>query len=159
MALNEMKNTGKKILIIEDEKHIAEAIKLNLRMIGHEVLHAINGLEGLNFFKEFNMAKVNTSDAFLTTKIKNDKEIETATAKNISRVTPSDIQEIHQNLMRILNIKSEDESKYFSLDNFKNLVVKIKQEKKVNEEYKNYKLQNGEKALKKEEWLTQKSKS
>lgn len=54
MALNEMKNTGKKILIIEDEKHIAEAIKLNLRMIGHEVLHAINGLEGLNFFKEFN---------------------------------------------------------------------------------------------------------
>ena len=47
------KNTGKKILIIEDEKHIAEAIKLNLKMIGHEVLHAINGLEGLNFYSEF----------------------------------------------------------------------------------------------------------
>ena len=99
------------------------------------------------------MAKVNTSDAFLTTKIKNDKEIETATAKNISRVTASDLQEIHQNLMRILNIKSEDESKYFLIENFKNLVSRLKQEKKVNDEYKNYKLQAGEKALSKSEWL------
>lgn len=49
----ETKNSNKKILIIEDEKHIAEAIKLNLRMIGHEVLHAINGLEGLKFYSEF----------------------------------------------------------------------------------------------------------
>lgn len=46
-------NTAKKILIIDDEKHIAEAIKLNLRMLGHDVLHAINGLEGLNFYKEY----------------------------------------------------------------------------------------------------------
>ena len=105
------------------------------------------------------MAKINTSDAFLTTKIKNDKEIESATSKNISRVSPSDIQEIHQNLMRILNIKSESECKYFLIDNFKNLVGKLKQEKKINEEYKKYKNEVGEKALKKEEWLTQKSKS
>ena len=105
------------------------------------------------------MAKINTSDAFLTTKIKNDKEIETATNKNISRVSASDIQEIHQNLMRILNIKSESECKYFLIDNFKNLVGKLKQEKKINEEYKNYKLQAGEKALSKSEWLAQKSKS
>ena len=105
------------------------------------------------------MAKVNTSDAFLTTKIKNDKEIESATAKNISRVTPSDIQEIHQNLMRILNIKNEDESKYFLLDNFKNLVGRLKQEKKVNEEYKKYKNEAGEKALSKGEWIAQKNKS
>lgn len=46
-------NTAKKILIIDDEKHIAEAIKLNLRMAGHDVLHAINGLEGLNFYNEY----------------------------------------------------------------------------------------------------------
>ena len=105
------------------------------------------------------MAKINTSVAFETTKIKNDKEIETATNKNISRVSASDIQEIHQNLMRILNIKSEIESKYFLLENFKNLVGKLKQEKKINEEYKNYKLQAGEKSLSKSEWLTQKSKS
>ncbi len=105
------------------------------------------------------MAKINASDAFLTTKIKNDKEIEAATTKNISRVSASDIPEIHQNLMRILNIKSEIESKYFLLDNFKNLVGKIKQEKKINEEYKKYKNEVGEKALKKEEWLAQKSKS
>ena len=105
------------------------------------------------------MAKINTSVAFETTKIKNDKEIETATSKNISRVSASDIQEIHQNLMRILNIKSESESIYFLIDNFKNLVSKLKQEKKVNEEYKNYKLQVGEKALSKSEWIAQKSKS
>lgn len=47
------KNTPKKILIIDDEKHIAEAIKLNLRMLGHDVLHAINGLEGLTFYNEY----------------------------------------------------------------------------------------------------------
>ena len=105
------------------------------------------------------MAKINLNDAFLTTKVKNDKEIESATNKNISRVSASDIQEIHQNLMRILNIKSESESKYFLIDNFKNLVGKLKQEKKVNEEYKNYKLQAGEKALSKSDWLNQKSKS
>ena len=47
------KNTAKKILIIDDEKHIAEAIKLNLRMLGHDALHAINGLEGLKFYSEY----------------------------------------------------------------------------------------------------------
>lgn len=47
------KNTAKKILIIDDEKHIAEALKLNLRMQGHDVLHAINGLEGLRFYSEY----------------------------------------------------------------------------------------------------------
>lgn len=46
-------NTAKKILIIDDEKHIAEAIKLNLRMLGHDVLHAINGLEGLKYYTEY----------------------------------------------------------------------------------------------------------
>ena len=105
------------------------------------------------------MAKINLNDAFLTTKVKNDTEIEKATSRNITRITNTDIQEIHQNLMRVLNIKSENESKYFSFENFKNLVVSIRQEKKINEEYKNYKLQAGEKALSKSEWITQKSKS
>lgn len=47
------KNTGKKILVIDDEKHIAEAIRLNLRMLGHEVAVGVNGLEGLKWWKEF----------------------------------------------------------------------------------------------------------
>ena len=105
------------------------------------------------------MAKINLNDAFLTTKVKNDTEIERATNKNVNRISNTDIQEIHQNLMRVLNIKSETESKYFLIDNFKNFVAKSKQEKKLNEEYKNYKLEAGEKALSKSEWLTQKSKS
>ena len=105
------------------------------------------------------MAKINLNDAFLTTKVKNDTEIERATTKNVSRISQSDIQEIHQNLMRVLNIKSESESKYFTFENFKALVVSIRQEKKINDEYKNYKLQTGEKALSKSEWLTQRNKS
>jgi DNA-binding response OmpR family regulator len=47
------KNSGKKILVIDDEKHIAEAIRLNLTMLGHEVVVGINGLEGLKWWKEF----------------------------------------------------------------------------------------------------------
>lgn len=47
------KISGKKILVIDDEKHIAEAIKLNLLMAGHVVVVAVNGLEGLNWWKEF----------------------------------------------------------------------------------------------------------
>ena len=105
------------------------------------------------------MAKINLNDAFLTTKVKNDKEIESATNKNLSRISASDIQEIHQNLIRVLNIKSESESKYFLIDNFKNLVGKLKQEKKINDEYKTYKFEAGEKALSKSDWLNQKSKS
>ncbi len=105
------------------------------------------------------MAKINLNDAFLTTKVKNDTEIERATNKNVSRISQSDIQEIHQNLMRVLNIKSETESKYFLIENFKSLVVSIRQEKKINDEYKTYKYEAGEKALSKSEWLTQRNKS
>ena len=103
------------------------------------------------------MAKINLNDAFLTTKVKNDTEIERATTKNINRISQTDIQEIHQNLMRVLNIKSESESKYFTFENFKSLVIKLKQEKKLNEEYKTYKFEAGEKALSKTDWLNQKS--
>lgn len=46
-------NKGKKILVVDDEKHIAEAIKLNLKMAGHEVVVGVNGLEGLKFYREF----------------------------------------------------------------------------------------------------------
>ena len=44
---------GKKILVIDDEKHIAEAIKLNLIMQGHHVVIGVNGFEGLKWWKEF----------------------------------------------------------------------------------------------------------
>jgi DNA-binding response OmpR family regulator len=47
------KNGAKKILVIDDEKHIAEAIKLNLVMSGHDVVLAINGVEGLKLWKDF----------------------------------------------------------------------------------------------------------
>lgn len=46
------KNKGNKILVIDDEKHIAEAIKINLKILGHEVLLAANGLEGLKWWKD-----------------------------------------------------------------------------------------------------------
>ena len=42
---------GSKILIIEDELHIAEGLKLNLSLQGHDVVMAHNGLDGLNLWK------------------------------------------------------------------------------------------------------------
>lgn len=45
--------TKKKILLIEDEKHIAEAILLNLRLSGYEVTWASNGQIGLEKWSEF----------------------------------------------------------------------------------------------------------
>ena len=49
-----MKETGKKrILIIEDEEHIAEGLKFNLSRQGHEVMIAFDGVSGLQKWKEW----------------------------------------------------------------------------------------------------------
>jgi len=48
-----MSDQQKRILIIEDEKHIAEGIKLNLDMKGYEVCIAYNGNEGVSLWKEW----------------------------------------------------------------------------------------------------------
>ena len=49
-----MKDSGKKrILIIEDEMHIAEGLKLNLSLQGYEVSIAPDGIEGLRKRKEW----------------------------------------------------------------------------------------------------------
>ena len=45
--------TTKKILVVEDEHHIAEGIKLNLELAGHEVQWAANGVLGLDLWKSF----------------------------------------------------------------------------------------------------------
>jgi DNA-binding response OmpR family regulator len=45
-------NSGKNILVIDDEKHIAEAIALNLHLQGHNVSLAENGLIGLEKLKK-----------------------------------------------------------------------------------------------------------
>lgn len=44
---------GNKILVIEDEKHIAEGLRLNLKMKGHTVEVANNGSEGLEIWRSF----------------------------------------------------------------------------------------------------------
>jgi DNA-binding response OmpR family regulator len=50
-----MKDTYKKrILIIEDDIHIAEGLKLNLSLQGYEVSIALNGTNGLKLWKEWN---------------------------------------------------------------------------------------------------------
>ena len=43
----------KRILIIEDDAHIAEGLKLNLSLQGHEVLVEADGPSGLRSWKEF----------------------------------------------------------------------------------------------------------
>jgi two-component system alkaline phosphatase synthesis response regulator PhoP len=48
-----MKNAGKKsILIIEDDLHIAEGMRLNLSLQGHAVVVAPDGISGLRRWKE-----------------------------------------------------------------------------------------------------------
>jgi two-component system alkaline phosphatase synthesis response regulator PhoP len=43
----------KRILVIEDEAHMAEGLKLNLSLKGHEVRIATDGLAGLNAWREW----------------------------------------------------------------------------------------------------------
>ncbi len=50
-----MKNQGeKRILIVEDDAHIAEGLKLNLTLQGHEAAIAGSGTEGLRMWKDWN---------------------------------------------------------------------------------------------------------
>ena len=44
----------KRILVIEDDLHIGEGIELNLSLQGHEVKVALNGIEGLEAWKQWN---------------------------------------------------------------------------------------------------------
>lgn len=46
-------HTNRRILIIEDDPHIAEGIELNLSLQGHEVKVAMNGIEGLEAWKQW----------------------------------------------------------------------------------------------------------
>ncbi len=49
-----MKNSGgKRILVIEDDIHIAEGLKLNLSLQGYDVMTAKDGISGLNEWKEW----------------------------------------------------------------------------------------------------------
>lgn len=45
--------TSARILVVEDERHIAEGLKLNLELAGHEVKLAANGKIGLELWKTF----------------------------------------------------------------------------------------------------------
>ncbi len=47
------KNDSKKILVVEDEHHIAEGIILNLEFAGYDVEWANNGVIGLDLWKNF----------------------------------------------------------------------------------------------------------
>lgn len=44
----------KKVLIVEDEKHLAEGLKLNLKLAGYETEHAENGIEALQKWRDWN---------------------------------------------------------------------------------------------------------
>lgn len=47
-----MKNSGtKRILVIEDDDHIAEGLKLNLSLQGYDVALSLNGVDGLQQWK------------------------------------------------------------------------------------------------------------
>ena len=44
---------GKRILIVEDESHIAEGVAFNLRKEGFEVKIAVNGVEAIDFWQSY----------------------------------------------------------------------------------------------------------
>ncbi|MFO7560067.1 MAG: response regulator transcription factor [Desulfobacterales bacterium] len=44
----------KRILIVEDEKHIAEGLRLNISLQGHDAMIAKNGTSALQLWKEWN---------------------------------------------------------------------------------------------------------
>ncbi|MCP3922553.1 MAG: response regulator transcription factor [Desulfobacterales bacterium] len=44
----------RRILVVEDEKHIAEGLKLNLELEGYEVILADDGFKAINTWKEVN---------------------------------------------------------------------------------------------------------
>jgi len=48
------KSEQKRILVVEDEKHIAEGLNLNLSLQGYDVQIAENGISGLRQWKEWN---------------------------------------------------------------------------------------------------------
>lgn len=48
----------KRILVVEDEKHIAEGLRLNLVLHGYEVRLAANGLEALRQWREWSPALI-----------------------------------------------------------------------------------------------------
>ena len=75
------------------------------------------------------------NEAFLTTATKNDIEIEKATKRNISRIDDKNVNEIHSNLIKVFNIKSIDDSKYFEFNNFSELVMSKKEAIKEKKEH------------------------
>jgi len=46
-------NEKKRVLVIEDDHHIAEGLNLNLSLQGYEVGIALNGLAGLQMWREW----------------------------------------------------------------------------------------------------------
>ena len=73
------------------------------------------------------------NEAFLTNKTKNDLEVEKATKRNIDRIDDNDVSEIHTNLMKVFNIKTDSDSKYFSIENFKKFIYKCREDKRARE--------------------------
>ena len=68
------------------------------------------------------------NEAFLTAKGKMDIEVKKATLRNISRITDSDTKEIHENLMKVLNVKSSADSSYYELASYKELIAKVRRD-------------------------------
>ena len=48
------KSSGSRLLVVEDEKDLLEAIKFDLELSGYEVLTAMDGMEGLKKARENN---------------------------------------------------------------------------------------------------------
>lgn len=58
-----------------------------------------------------------------------DIAIEKATRLNIKRIDDSNIEKIHRKLIDVLEIKSEEDSRYFKIKNFRKLIEDIRRDR------------------------------
>jgi len=85
--------------------------------------------------KDYTMATARSIDnAFKTQKVKNDLDIEKYAYKNIKLINDKDVKEIHDNLMNVLEAESEDDTMYYDLFKFKELIQEQREKKRKNEE-------------------------
>lgn len=73
--------------------------------------------------------KKNLKEAFITDDVRNDISVENAVRQNVERIKDNKAVEIHSRLMVMLDVKSVDDCKYFSIDEFKRLITKTRADK------------------------------
>ena len=63
---------------------------------------------------------------FISIRVKTDKHIRDSAYRNIKKVEALDIKNIHERILKAMNIKSLNDSKYFEYNNFHALLQEVR---------------------------------